>query len=290
MPAPGHYHLGERAVQRRTGMLERADHVGRSIGAVIPPVAARFLAERRTLVLGAADRSGRLWATLLGGPAGFLRAADERTLAVAARPGPGDPLAEALERPAEVGTIALDPAGRRRMRVNGRAAPDGRGGLLVAAEQVYANCPKHIHRRSPLDAPAPTAAGAVTAGTALTLPQQLAAATADTFFIATADPAGTVDASHRGGPPGFLSVLGPDRLSWPEYPGNTMFMTLGNLELNPAAGLLLPDWEGGGALLLTGTARVDWSDPAAPLVDYRVLGTVQLPHATALTWIETAEH
>ncbi|MER8183343.1 pyridoxamine 5'-phosphate oxidase family protein [Kitasatospora sp. NPDC094015] len=278
-------------MQRRTGLLERADHVGRSIGEVIPPVAARFLTERRTLVLGAADRDGRLWATLLGGPAGFLRAADERTLAVATRPGPGDPLADALRRPAEVGTLALDPAGRRRMRVNGRATPDGRGGLLVAAEQVYSNCPRYIHRRSPLDAPAApgTSAGAATTGTVLTLPQQLAAGTADTFFIATAGPTGAVDASHRGGPPGFLSVLGPDRLSWSEYPGNTMFMTLGNLELAPAAGLLLPDWESGGALLLTGTARVDWRDPAAPRVDYQVLGTVWLPHATALTWAEPAE-
>ncbi|MFJ1707800.1 pyridoxamine 5'-phosphate oxidase family protein [Kitasatospora sp. NPDC088346] len=278
------YHPGERAVQGRTGQQERAAHVGRSIGDVIPPVAARFLAERRTLVLGAADRAGRLWATLLDGPAGFLRAADAHTLTVAARPTAGDPLAEALARGTEVGTLALDPAGRRRMRVNGGAVPDGRGGLVVTAAQVYANCPKYIQRRSPLDAPGRP--GTATAGTSLTLPQQLAAATADTFFIATAGPDGTVDASHRGGNPGFLTVHGPDRLSWPEYPGNTMFMTLGNLELNPAAGLLLPDWETGAALLLTGRARVDWSDPAAPVVEYTVTGTVQLGRATALTWTE----
>lgn len=78
------------------------------------------------------------------------------------------------------------------MRVNGRAVPDGRGGLVVTAEQVYANCPKYIQRRSPSDSPARP--GTATAGTALTLPQQLAAATADTFFIATADPDGKVDA------------------------------------------------------------------------------------------------
>ncbi|MEU9130056.1 pyridoxamine 5'-phosphate oxidase family protein [Kitasatospora sp. NPDC048540] len=285
MTGPGaRYHRGERAVQRRTGQLERADHVGRSIGAAIPPVAARFLTERRTLVVGAADRAGQLWATTLSGPAGFLRAPDEHTLAVAAGPVAGDPLAEALAGGAEVGTIALDPAGRRRMRVNGRAVPDGRGGLLIAAEQVYANCPKHIRRRSPHDAPAKAAAA--TTGTALTLPQQLAVGCADTFFVATADPDGKVDASHRGGAPGVLTVHAPDRLSWPEFPGNTMFMTLGNLELNPAAGLLVPDWETGAALLLTGRATVDWADPDAPVVHYTVTAVVHLAHATPLTWTD----
>ncbi|MFC6596683.1 pyridoxamine 5'-phosphate oxidase family protein [Kitasatospora paranensis] len=278
------YHPGELAVQQRTGLRERAGHTGRSIGDTIPPVAARFLTERRTLVVGAADGDGRLWATQLSGPAGFLRAADQRTLAVAAGPVPGDPLAAALARPAEVGTIALDPAGRRRMRLNGRSAPDGAGGLLISAAQVYANCPKHIRRRSPADSPArPPAA---TAADRLTLRQRLAVATADTFFVATAGPDGGVDASHRGGAPGFVEAAGPDELRWPEFAGNAMFMTLGNLELDDRAGLLLPDWETGGGLLLTGRARVDWSDPGAPSVQYRVERVVELTHATALTWTD----
>ncbi|MDH6127608.1 pyridoxamine 5'-phosphate oxidase family protein [Kitasatospora sp. GP82] len=278
---PGPYHQGERAVQLRADALERADHSGRAIGRTIPPVAARFLTERRTLVVGAADREGRIWATQLSGPPGFLRAADETTLAVAALPAPGDPLADVLGHPAEVGTIALDPAGRRRMRLNGRAVPDGRGGLVIAAGQVYANCPKYIQRRSPQEAPGTPRV--TSRGTRLTTVQQLTIATADTFFVATASPDGKVDASHRGGNPGFLGVLAPDRLRWPDYPGNNMFMTLGNLELNPSAGLLLPDWETGGALLLTGEARIDWTGPART-VDFTVTQVVELAHATPLTW------
>ncbi|MFB7662765.1 pyridoxamine 5'-phosphate oxidase family protein [Kitasatospora sp. NPDC056138] len=281
------YHPGERAVQLRAGALDRADHSGRAIGATIPPVAARFLTERHTLVIAAADPRGRLWATQLSGPQGFLRAADNHTLAVAARPAPDDPLAAVLDAPAEVGTIALDPAGRRRMRLNGRATPDGRGGLTIAAAQVYANCPKYIQRRSPRDAPGPpgTAAQARPAarGTGLTALQQLTAATADTFFVATRGPDGRVDASHRGGNPGFLAVLGPDRLRWPDYPGNSMFMTLGNLELDPSAGLLLPDWETGAALLLTGRARTDWTGTTRT-VDFTVTETVELFPAAPLTW------
>ncbi|WP_431679709.1 pyridoxamine 5'-phosphate oxidase family protein [Kitasatospora sp. KL5] len=282
------WHEGERAVQRRAGQQERADHTGRSIGRVIPPVAARFLAERRTVVVGAADRTGRLWATQLSGPAGFVRAEGEHTVTVAARPVPGDPLAEVLAGPAEVGTIALDAAGRRRMRLNGRSVPHGPEGLRITADQVYANCPKYIQRRSPHDLPAagPATAATASSGGRLTLGGRLAVASADTFFIATAGPDGRVDASHRGGNPGFVRVLGPDRLRWPEYPGNSMFMTLGNLELNPSAGLLLPDWETGGTLLLTGRAEVDWSDPAAPAVDYAVEQVVELARATALAWSE----
>ncbi|MFD9126712.1 pyridoxamine 5'-phosphate oxidase family protein, partial [Kitasatospora sp. NPDC059571] len=205
-------------------------------------------------------------------------------LAGAPRPAAGDPLAEALGRPAQVGTIALDPAGRRRMRVNGRSAPDGAGGLRIAADQVFANCPKHIHRRSPADGPPGLPSAAVS--DRLTLRQQLAVSTADTFFIATAGPDGGIDASHRGGSPGFVTVAGEDELAWPDYPGNAMFMTLGNLELDPRAGLLVPDWEGGGALLLTGRARVEWSGPTARTVGYRIERVVELSGATSLTWTD----
>ncbi|MEV0533042.1 pyridoxamine 5'-phosphate oxidase family protein [Kitasatospora sp. NPDC050463] len=284
------YHPGERAVQARAGRVERADHSGRAIGRTIPAVAARFLAERQVLVLGAADADGRLWATQLTGGPGFLRAPDETTLTVAAGPAAEDPLAAVLAGPAEVGTIALDPAGRRRMRLNGRSVPDGRGGLVIAADQVYANCPKYIQRRSPLELSAGTP-HVVAAGPVLSTAQQLTVATADTFFIATAGPDGRVDASHRGGNPGFLRAVGPDRLRWPEYAGNSMFMTLGNLELDPRAGLLLPDFETGGALLITGEARTDWSERSAAglpgaerVVDLTVTGVLELADATPLTW------
>ncbi|MFJ9445569.1 pyridoxamine 5'-phosphate oxidase family protein [Kitasatospora sp. NPDC101235] len=287
------YHPGERAAQARAGRTERADHAGRAIRRTVPAVAARFLTERRMLVVGAADRDGRVWATQLAGPAGFLSAPDERTMAVAALPAAADPLAGALDRPARVGTIALDPAGRRRMRLNGRSVPDGRGGLLVHADEVVANCPKYIQRRTPTDRPAAGPPRTVAAGPVLTTAQLLTVATADTFFIASTGPDGGVDASHRGGFPGFLEPVAPNRLRWPEYPGNSMFLTLGNLELDPRAGLLLPDWETGGSLLVTGEARTDWSEEARQgvpgaerIVELTVTGVVELADATPLAWTD----
>lgn len=72
-----------------------------------------------------------------------------------------------------------------------------------------------------------------------------------------------------------------------------MFMTLGNLELDPRAGLLLPDFETGGALLVTGEARTDWSERSAAglpgaerVVDLTVTGVLELADATPLTWTD----
>jgi hypothetical protein len=139
----------------------------------------------------------------------------------------------------------------------------------------------------PAGPPAPPASARWS--TALDAEQQAWITGADTFFVATADEQGDTDASHRGGEPGFVEVVAPDRLRWPEYPGNSMFMTLGNLETRPAAGLLLPDWETGAALLLSGTTRVDWTATDRPVVDFTVTAVVRTPPGTGgLRWTSTA--
>jgi predicted pyridoxine 5'-phosphate oxidase superfamily flavin-nucleotide-binding protein len=68
---------------------------------------------------------------------------------------------------------------------------------------------------------------------------------ADTFFIASSHRDGGADASHRGGNPGFVHVLNETKLIWPDYSGNGMFQTLGNLAIDPRAGLLFMDFESG---------------------------------------------
>lgn len=61
---------------------------------------------------------------------------------------------------------------------------------------------------------------------------------ADFFLLATADVAGRPDCSFKGGAPGFVRVTGPDELTFPDYDGNGMFRSLGNIMMNPAVGLL----------------------------------------------------
>ena len=64
------------------------------------------------------------------------------------------------------------------------------------------------------------------------------------FFLATADAQGRPDCSFKGGDPGFARVLAPDRLAFPDYDGNGMFKSLGNIRANPRVGLLFIDMEG----------------------------------------------
>ena len=280
---PTGYHDGERAAQALAGETKRADHLARSIRDTVPAVAAAFLAQRQLLVVGAKDAAGRMWATALVGDPGFLAVPDERSVTVRAVPHPDDPLRETLSGPpAPVGTIALEPATRRRMRVNGTMRPSG-DGFVLHTEQVFSNCPKYIQKRSPIQATAAPVPGPARRGSELTTAQRIAVSTADTFFLATADRAGRPDASHRGGNPGFVESPSPTALRWREYPGNGAYMTLGNLEQNPRVGLLFPDWDTGDLLLLTGTARTDWSQRS---VLFELTAVVELPGALPLRWSE----
>lgn len=257
MPA---YHEGELDVQRRAGVVANAERIGRGIHGEIPDLARRFAGEREFLLVGAADAAGRVWASLLRGPAGFLSVPADDRLRVASRPSPEDPLADTLAGPADVGTLLIDPATRRRMRLNGRALPDGVGGIEIRAREVYANCPKYIHPRL-VRLPAAAATSSVARGDRLTPDQVAWLSTADTLFLATRHAAAGADVSHRGGEPGFLRVSDPGRVLIPDYAGNMMFNTLGNLAADGRAGLLLVDFDTGRTLQITGNARIHW-DPA----------------------------
>ncbi len=82
------------------------------------------------------------------------------------------------------------------------------------------------------------------------------------FFLATADADGRPDCSFKGGMPGFVRVTGPAELAFPDYDGNGMFKSLGNLALNPNVGLLFIDLhDKPRRLRVNGTATVSREDP-----------------------------
>ncbi len=93
---------------------------------------------------------------------------------------------------------------------------------------------------------------------------QIAAATM--FFLATADAEGQPDCSVKGGEPGFVRVIGPNRLSFPDYDGNGMFRSLGNIAVNPAVGLLFVDFAAQRKMRVNGDAAVR-RDSAGLLVE-----------------------
>src|SRR5438105_3649027 len=82
------------------------------------------------------------------------------------------------------------------------------------------------------------------------------------FFIATADADGRPDCSFKGGAPGFVRVTGPSELAFPDYDGNGMFKSLGNLAVNASVGLLFIDMhERPRRLRVNGEARASRDDP-----------------------------
>ena len=249
------FHEGELAVQQLAGVRAEADRLS---GMLAPPHlggAARFLGERTFAALTGRDTEGRLWTSPLVGPPGFLDA-EATTLRVRALPSPGDPLHD-LPVGQAVGLIVMDYARRRRIRVNGVLVERGAEGLRVDVEQAFGNCPKYIRPRQ-LAADAPQADdGAATRGATLSAAQRELLVSTETFFLGTTHPERGVDTSHRGGPAGFIRVE-DGALWWPDYPGNNMFTSFGNLAVDDTAAVLVPDFGTGTSLLLSGRAAVEW--------------------------------
>jgi len=287
----GTFHRGELAVQERAGVRAQAGKIGGSIHAEIPPAAHGFLREQRLAVAASVSQNGRVWASLLTGPHGFLEPVDERRLRIHARAPAGDPLAENLRDGADVGFLVIDLANRKRLRLNGRVelrADD----FDVVTREVFGNCPKYIQARViEDDVESPEGGGTVQRGARLDDSQSEWIRRADTFFIATRHAEAGADASHRGGNPGFIQVIDGARLAWPDYSGNRMFQTLGNLHADPRAGLLFVDFRRGRTLQLAGSAVVDWRPTRARafpgaerVVDFAIDDVVEIDGANGLAF------
>ena len=261
------FHEGERAVQRRAGVEDLARRIGSSaLREEVPPDFAAFLSEQRLLVVASRDLHQRVWASPLIGPPGFARVIGTQEVFISARPHPDDPLGDALQqRDAKIGLLALEAETRSRIRLNGTATPVN-GGIVMRVEEAFGNCTKFIQRRVVLEA-APTPPTAKLLTTAITVGQRELIESNDTFFIASAHPERGADASHRGGQPGFVEIDSSGRRArFPDYSGNNMFQTLGNLTVDSHAGLLFLDWDSGDAIQLSGRAEIVWS--ATELAEY----------------------
>jgi predicted pyridoxine 5'-phosphate oxidase superfamily flavin-nucleotide-binding protein len=262
------FHEGERAVQQRAGETSKAaGHSGMIVGAIMAE-AIPFIAKQPWAIVGASDREGRLWCSAWMGDPGFAQAdPDGRALKLDLRRAPmhtGNPLWNSFSEGVALGLLFIELIQRRRLRVNGRVREATSGRLVLDIREAFPNCPQFIRKRT-LEGlqDSSSLASRAANGTVLGDVERAWIAAADTVFLATLHPERGADASHRGGPRGFVEVVDATTLRMPDYPGNGLFNSFGNLEVDARMGMLIPNFETGELLHLSGMGKVLWeaADP-----------------------------
>lgn len=287
------WHAGEQQLQAHVGVAERMEAFGRKvIRTWMPDQHREFYQQLPFMLYGAVDAQGRPWASVLEGAPGFAHSPDAEHLRFSTLPAGDDPAQ--LRNGEPIGLLGIELHTRRRNRLNGHVGDLGDNGFDVSVDQAFGNCPQYIQlrqfQRVPLSDPQTRppqhldtlddAAKALIEG-------------ADTFFVASyvdVDGQRAVDVSHRGGQPGFVRVEG-NRLTIPDFAGNLHFNTLGNLLLNPQAGLLFIDFSTGDLLQLSGRTELILEGPeieafqgAERFWTFEVEKLVRRPAALALRW------
>jgi len=288
------FHAGEQRIQSLAGVRDRIELRGRAvIRDYMPEQHRAFFAALPFLVVGLADQNGHPWATTLSGAPGFMNSADEKLLAINAWLDPADPLHSCVRDGAPVCGLGIELSTRRRNRINGRIEDciDGEG-FSIRVQQSFGNCPKYIQVRNERPQLRSTPVPESRMASHLGDDEAGFIAEADTFFIASRsaqldreETSQGLDVSHRGGRPGFVRVVSPNELCFPDFSGNLLFNTLGNLEADARAGLLFIDFQSGRMLHIIGRARIRWDVPET----MRSAGIERLIFLD-IQWVVTREH
>ena len=274
---PSPFHQGEQDAQRRAGVREIAERLGQQmVRDFMPDQHRQFYNQLPVLLVGSVDPKGQPWASALVGKPGFVTSPDAHKLVFTTFLLPHDPLVEGLQEGAQLGLLGLEFSTRRRNRMNGKVTSIRADGFEMQVGQSFGNCPQYIQkRRLEWKDPQPPV---LTRGTRLTPEVQSLIQSADTFFIASTHTLQGTDVSHRGGKPGFVKVEDAQTLVFPDFRGNNHFNTIGNLLVNPKAGLLFFNYHTGEVLYLTTRSEIVWDGPeleafegAQRLVRFRVV-------------------
>lgn len=298
------YHSGETQLQQAVGVRERTEELSRILMKDhLIPQHRDFFAGLEYLFLSAVDTTGRLRAVMVSGTQGFLSTPNEKTLRLDALSSDalthlGD-LAHVgdFAPDTKVGVIGIDLSNRRRNRMHGKIADVQNTHIDIHVTQSYGNCPKYINIRDLSQHFTSTHTPVSISRPSLDETDFAAIRAADIFFIASYFDAGQgspyegADMSHRGGNPGFVHV-DRDTLTVPDYFGNNLFNTFGNLLMTPATALLFIDFRTGETRQITGTAKII-DDPglvtrfpkALRLLQVKVTGVTATTNATPLRWV-----
>lgn len=271
------FHEGELAVQAHVGVPDQAARMrARVIRPFMPDQHQAFYNQLPFIITGAVDASGQPWASAAFGPQGFVSSPDSEHIIMASVPLLAEQLGMRLGPNHKLGLLGIELQTRRRNRVNTVVEEVTPQGFAMRVDQSFGNCPQYIQvrelkwREGEMNPSGEVPA--VETKTTDKVARRLISA-ADMFFIASrsaeisADRRSGIDASHRGGKPGFVRVAADGTLSFPDFSGNLFFNTIGNIQSDPRVGLFFPDFVSGDAVFVAGRASVEWGGPAVEAFD-----------------------
>ncbi|OIW25004.1 hypothetical protein CONLIGDRAFT_582767 [Coniochaeta ligniaria NRRL 30616] len=289
----GGWHPGEVAVHK---LLNIPTYGGKPTSRGLPPQYGYRIAASPLVAFGALDGEGRPWTTILGGERGFSQPIQKGFLgAKSPVDRKHDPVVQALlgsapsdgelvqvEKP--ISALSVDLENRDRVKIAGRmiagvlSSQEGTDAavsemeMAVLVKETLGNCPKYMNKkviRAHLPSPELVSDTLPLPREALDLIEK-----ADMFFLTSAN-GEAMDTNHRGGPPGFIRVArnAPEDVVvvYPEYSGNRLYESLGNLYLNPKIGIAIPDFDTSDVLYLTGTTKILAGADATALIPHQKL-------------------
>ncbi|KAI4950294.1 hypothetical protein J4E91_004951 [Alternaria rosae] len=250
--------------------------------AMLTPQAAFMFQRAPLLAFGTLDAEEKPWTALWGGEPGFSEPlgggfVGTRTLV----DGKHDPVVQAVVGSGEkrdmsrtkdgklVAGLAIDLMTRKRVKTAGHMIAgtikdvdvevEGEENrkqtqlqLVTKIEQSLGNCPKYLNQYE--IRPALVMPELVSQASSLSEEGAALISKSDMFFLSTCAE-DDMDVNHRGGPPGFVRIISPKTIAYPEYSGNRLYQSLGNLMLNPRIGITFPDYETGDVLYITGATE-----------------------------------
>lgn len=292
------FHDGERLVQRRAGTEGTAKDLIRAVTDSLPPtpIFNTWLTSINALWLSTVTPNSnpfesQVWISpVFGRSPELARAHSTRLLRLELQNLPQTDILHQTLAPAfqsntsvPVALLVIDMEVRRRYRTTGRALlpapirsnamspPSKTVSLHLRVAEAFPNCPKYIQRRvidtSTLQYPPTPFKVEYELDTKLSPEDKTVISAADTFFFGTYNPSTGLDANNRGGRPGFVRITSDNDIFWPDYRGNGMFQSSGNLQVNKNAAVSVFDFKTGHLLQLSGTAEVQWNRTQNPNIE-----------------------
>jgi len=296
MTATTYFHEGEAALQAEAG-VDTAAFEAMASRAMLPALnasEARFADERTFSVATTIDADGRPWSSPLFGTQAqqLFSVRGPTTVSITPSEAPGDPLLENISATSQLGVLYFDPEYRRRMKSIGRATMTD-GVIDYRMHRNFGICNKYIFKRSHVADDVEVAARPESTSSSHldeTSVAQLRAS--DTAFLASFHEVNGADSTHRGGPAGFVTVHDESTVSLPDYMGNGMFNTLGNLRIDDRIGLMTVDFATGRTVQVTGRG-IERPSPLDDELSERTLfidiDAVVVSHAKSGTWADIEE-